>query len=271
MLKIRSKKLLPVAGLVWLGAGINILRIGIISIISSWDKDNGIKDIEIILFAALIFTGFMFMFRRVVSKHVKRILGYGDEKKSVFLFFDFKGYLMMAFMMGLGIVLRRGNFLPDFFFAFFYTGLGSALSISGIRFIISYKGLHIRQIIWIGIGLLSVGLGTAGIFLPILPTVPLYLLGSFSFLNSSENLYNKFRKSKVYIKYLKPYLDAGGISKRGKVILIGIVTLQIGIVSILLRKSIIALIILAALYLGFIISMLFIVKTVTCQKQRRNK
>ena len=42
----------------------------------------------------------------------------------------------MAFMMTLGITLRRFGGLPEFFFAFFYTGLGTALSVAGIRFLI---------------------------------------------------------------------------------------------------------------------------------------
>ena len=44
---------------------------------------------------------------------------------------------MMAFMMTLGIVLRSSGLLPDEFFAFFYTGLGTSLSIAGILFLIS--------------------------------------------------------------------------------------------------------------------------------------
>ena len=44
----------------------------------------------------------------------------------------------MAIMMGGGIALRMSGVLPEWFIAFFYTGLGFALTVAGISFIISY-------------------------------------------------------------------------------------------------------------------------------------
>ena len=120
----------------------------------------------------------------------------------------------------------------------------------------------IRKIFWIVIGVLSCSLGTLGIYLPILPTVPLYLLASFAFLNSSDKLYHSFRNSALSRKYLSRYLNAGGIPKRGKVYLILFVTLQIAIAAFLVRSSLVGLVILGALYLGFLLSILLIVKTI---------
>lgn len=115
-------------------------------------------------------------------------------------------------------------------------------------------------------GVLSLILGTLGIYLPILPTVPLYLLASFSFLNSSDALYQRFRKSSLYKKYLSRYLEAGGLTKRGKIRLILFVTAQIVIAAYLVRNSIVGLILLSVIYLGFLFSILFIVKTVPPKK-----
>lgn len=53
-------------------------------------------------------------------------------------FFDTKGYIIMAIMMGGGIALRMSGALPDWFIAFFYTGLGLALLLAGISFVIRY-------------------------------------------------------------------------------------------------------------------------------------
>lgn len=142
ILKVKKKALLLIAGFVWLAAGINILRIGIASLTSLLGEQSTLQSVGVLLFSTMILAGFLFMFRRIVSKHSERILNYKEEKKSVFCFFDIKGYLMMGFMMGLGIVLRHSNLLPTFFFAFFYTGLGMALSISGIRFIIRFFALR---------------------------------------------------------------------------------------------------------------------------------
>ena len=262
MLKVKKRGLLLVAGLVWLAAGVNILRIGIMAIVSSWGKGALWQDITLPIFALLILVGFSFMFYRIVGKNERRMMGYEADKVSIFRFFDLKGYLMMVFMMALGIVLRRGNFLPDYFFAFFYTGLGSALSIAGLRFGVRFFKLTIRQILWLIAGLVSVGLGTLGIFLPLLPTVPLYLLAAFAFLSSSQTLYKKFKKSRLYKRFLQPYLDAGGLTRKAKICLFLFVSLQIGIAAFLVRGSIVGLCLVGALYLGFLSSMLWIVKTI---------
>ena len=50
-------------------------------------------------------------------------------------FFDKKSYLIMFFMMSMGIGLRASSLLPEGFIAFFYTGLGCALALSGILFL----------------------------------------------------------------------------------------------------------------------------------------
>lgn len=260
-MKVKKKNLLFIAGFVWIAAGINILRIGITSFVSVWGGQNLFHRFAGVFLAITILTGFLFMFRKIVAKHSERILNYAEEKKSVFLFFDLRGYLMMGFMMALGLTLRHSHRIPVFFFAFFYTGLGTALFISGLRFVIRFFDLGLRQIIWICVGLGAFSFGTLGIFLPILPTVPLYLLASFAFLNSSETLYTRFRNSKYYKKYLKPYTDMGGIPLKQKMCLIAFVTLQIGIAALLLRNSAVGLGVLGAVYAGFLISMLFVVKT----------
>lgn len=135
MLKVKKPTLILLAGLVWLAAGINILRIGVQSFINCFDADNMIKYLLILAGAIVILTGFCFMFFKIVKKHTKRILGYPEEKKSIFYFFDVKGYLLMVFMMGLGIGLRASNLMPIEFFAVFYNGLGTALCLAGVLFL----------------------------------------------------------------------------------------------------------------------------------------
>lgn len=43
--------------------------------------------------------------------------------------------------------------------------------------------------LWNVVGLLSFGLGFLGMFLPVLPTTPLWLLAAFSFMKGSKRLY----------------------------------------------------------------------------------
>lgn len=135
MLKVKKTTLILIAGLVWLAAGINILRIGIQAFIDCFEVKEVVKYLLIFAGAIVILVGFCFMFFKIVKRHTKRILGYPEEKKSVFYFFDVKGYLLMVFMMGLGIGLRASNLMPTEFFAVFYNGLGMALSLAGVIFL----------------------------------------------------------------------------------------------------------------------------------------
>lgn len=138
MLKVKKSILLIIAGIVWLTAGINILRIGALAYIDYFRESGfGMPAALFIILSALIFTGFFFMFFRIVKKHVKRILSYPGEKKPIWFVFDLKGYLLMIFMMGLGIGLRMSGMLPNEFFAVFYSGLGLGLTVAGVLFIVN--------------------------------------------------------------------------------------------------------------------------------------
>lgn len=134
MLMVRKPALLFTAGILWLIAGVNILRIGVGAFSVCEQQENG-SALLLAAGALIIFVGFSVMFMRIVQKHQRRILGYKEEKQSIFRCFDRKGYLLMLFMMTLGIVLRASNLLPAAFFAVFYNGLGAALCFGGLMFI----------------------------------------------------------------------------------------------------------------------------------------
>ena len=130
-MKVNRTTLLLIAGIVWCIAGINILRIGIVT----YPPYIGI--VQLVL-SVLIFVAFMMMFRRIVIRHRERILQLPEERVPFWLFFDKKSYILMIFMMGLGIALRSTGIAPDIFIAVFYTGLGAALTVAGILFIRTY-------------------------------------------------------------------------------------------------------------------------------------
>ena len=85
-----------------------------------------------------VFVVFHMMFSKLVGKHTVRIRSYGSTRTHVLKFFDLKGYILMTIMMGGGIALRNLNIVPGWFVAFFYTGLGLALSLAGIGFLVHY-------------------------------------------------------------------------------------------------------------------------------------
>ena len=132
-LHVKKRKLLAVAGCVWLIAGINVARLGILS----YGKLPQIRALYMLLSLA-VFCAFGLMFFKMSIKHTKRIKGYGEEFRPVWHFFDLKAYIIMAVMMGGGIWLRASGLVPDVFIAVFYTGLGCALALAGVLFWIAF-------------------------------------------------------------------------------------------------------------------------------------
>lgn len=65
-------------------------------------------------------------------------------------------------------------------------------------------------------GALSLALGTLGIFLPLLPTVPLVLLAAFCFARSSPKLHNWLVSHRVFGPQIKDWNDHGAIHPRAK-------------------------------------------------------
>lgn len=126
---VRKRTLLCIAGCVWLLAGFNVARLGIIS----YGRLEGITFWHILL-SIVVFCAFGAMFFKMSMKHTRRITGYKEEFRPVWHFFDLKAYLIMAFMMGGGIWLRSSGLAPEVFIAVFYTGLGCALALAGVLF-----------------------------------------------------------------------------------------------------------------------------------------
>lgn len=129
---VKNRTLLLIASIVWLIAGINVARIGILAYADY-------VSVLHLLDSAVIFCLFWFMvFRRLVMKHTNRISEYITEKQYFWMFFDGKSFCIMAFMMTFGILIRVYHWMPDIFIAVFYTGLGLALVLAGVKFAINY-------------------------------------------------------------------------------------------------------------------------------------
>ena len=133
MLRIPTRHLLLVNGILWTAIGTKIALIGI----------KAYQSLEVIpwwffLLSAVVFAGFWFMFTGVVRKYAARIMAMTEPKTSIFKTFSLKGYLIIAFMITLGITLKRIPQVPDTFIAWFYCGLGPGLLSAGLRFILRW-------------------------------------------------------------------------------------------------------------------------------------
>ena len=127
-MKVKRNTLLLLACLVWSGAGVNILRIGLAAYPPYWSAWN-------FLLSALVFAVFqIWIFGKLVKKHTARILSYAEGRHFFLKFFDGKAFLIMAVMISGGIGLRLSGLAPERFIAVFYTGLGASLLLAGLLF-----------------------------------------------------------------------------------------------------------------------------------------
>ena len=78
----------------------------------------------------------------------------------------------------------------------------------------------LKKIMCLVVGLIAFTLGVIGVFLPLLPTTPLFLLTSFCLLKSSDRLNEKFMETKLYEKYVKSFKEQGGMTLKAKLCLV---------------------------------------------------
>ena len=73
-----------------------------------------------------------------------------------------------------------------------------------------------KRIFYLTLGLLSVALGTIGIFLPLLPTVPLMIFAAFCFARSSPELERRIVEHPALRPHISAWREQGAISSKGK-------------------------------------------------------
>lgn len=132
------------------------------------------------------------------------------------------------------------------------------------------KIIIIRVIFFI-IGFISLALGLIGIVLPILPTVPFFLLTTFCFAKSSKKFHDWFLASKVYKRYMSGFAEHKSMSISGELSLMIIVSLMLSCACLMCPDILIMAIILPLLvfckYLYFICN----VKTVSKEELKKIK
>ena len=120
-----------------------------------------------------------------------------------------------------------------------------------------------KRTIFLIVGLISLSLGTIGIAIPVLPTVPFYLLAAFCFSQSSQKLHDWFLSTELYKKHLDSYVKGEGMTKPTKIRIIITVTLlmSFGIFMMARKNIIIPCVILAIVWIAHMYYFIFRVKT----------
>lgn len=111
-------------------------------------------------------------------------------------------------------------------------------------------------------GGISLLLGSIGIFLPILPTVPLYLLTAWCFARSSVRLHTWFTGTKLYWDTLESYAKGQGMTRRAKIRIMVSVTLIMTIGFFVMDQVLIARIVLVCVWVFHVLYFGFRVRTI---------
>jgi hypothetical protein len=128
---IPKNQLILIAGLVWCAAGAMVSMIGL-------PLELGLAPEHVILLplaVAIFIVFYRFVFSRLVRKHTGRIRERAEDRLPFWHFFNASSWAVMAVMMGGGMALRLSHVMPDWMIAFFYSGLGVALFLCGVRFL----------------------------------------------------------------------------------------------------------------------------------------
>ena len=84
------------------------------------------------------------------------------------------------------------------------------------------------QILLISAGTFFVGVGLAGIFIPILPTTPFLLISAALYARSSAKFYNWLINNRIFGSYIKNYREGKGIPLKLKIITTALLWITIG-------------------------------------------
>lgn len=119
----------------WTSVGLLLWKVA-----SKWVFQLTIKEATTVLIAGITFGTLVgqFGFLKIAKKNILRI-SLLPEKISIFAFQELKSYILIAFMISLGLFLRHTSFVPRIYLACLYISIGTALMRASIQYYIAHK------------------------------------------------------------------------------------------------------------------------------------
>ena len=127
---VDKRILVLLAGLMWCGVGIMLIRFAVTWLFPLELKTSGFYYAAGFLAAMPIHH---FGFLKIADKNLRRLLPL-TEKRCVFSFMTWRSYIIVLIMVSMGIALRHSA-IPKRYLSILYDGIGLALFLSGIRYL----------------------------------------------------------------------------------------------------------------------------------------
>lgn len=114
---------------------------------------------------------------------------------------------------------------------------------------------------WLFLGCLALALGTIGIFLPLLPTVPFYMLTLFCFAKGSARLHRWFLQSDLYKKHVADFMEKKSMPLKSKAAVMSTVTIMMAFACWMMQEAPWAQLVVAAVWVIHVLYFIFVIKT----------
>ncbi|OQX97325.1 MAG: hypothetical protein B6I20_12845 [Bacteroidetes bacterium 4572_117] len=141
MPKVNKNILILISGILWTGVGILLMKIA-----SKWfNLLIGNELIYAIIGGIILGTMISYFgFSNLALKNIERINFYKD-KVCMWAFQKWQSYILIIFMISLGIFMRKSSFMPKFILTPMYIGIGFALFTASFKYYIFLFKLRYKK------------------------------------------------------------------------------------------------------------------------------